>query len=130
MAYRDDLDAFSRRRARDDDEAALLASFHHGERVRRKRALATWLGGFAVVLGAICAWPSAQASPARHEARVAAMPPRPVSDADQAERRACLRQAVRDYRRYLAIPQQSSLGLGGPDITVEQLARDCVPGSR
>jgi len=67
MAYRENLDAFARQRARDDDELALLASFHRGERSRRRRAIATWISGLAVV-GLIYAVSLAGPMP-RHRAR-------------------------------------------------------------
>ena len=62
---------------------------------------------FAVALCAVCAWPSAEASPARRAVHAFLVPPHRISDAAQAERRACLRKAVRDYRRYFGTPQQN-----------------------
>src|SRR5277367_6456754 len=100
MAYRDDLDAFARHRARADEEAALLASFRQGERTRRTRALATWLGGLAltcVIYGAALATPAG--SHRRHVAPTASR--ESIAEHAAAEHRACVRRAMEAYLRSL-----------------------------
>jgi hypothetical protein len=134
MEYRDDLDRFAQRRARDDHEAWLLASFCRAERVRRTRWLASWLGVATAVGLAICAWPWLDA----HGDERAARPPPlailgpldPAKVSAERERLACLARAVRRYRAWMSQPQWNVAGDPGPHWSLETFAGPCAVATR
>jgi hypothetical protein len=123
MAYREDLDAFATQRARDDDEAALLAAFRAGQRARRKRALAVSLGGIAV---ACTIYRASFASPEPAKRTAAASPrPKPIVDPAAADRRACAHWAVHAYLEWSRRPLMNVGAATGPYYTLNDFAASC-----
>jgi hypothetical protein len=96
MAYREDLDAFAKQRVRDDQEAALFASFQISERARRRRTLAKLLGG-ALVVCAIYGGALAAPAPAPRGRAIAVRLAAPVLEVAKDSRRACARRAMDEY---------------------------------
>ena len=99
VAYRDDADAFRRKRVRDDDEIALLAAFRRVERARRRHAFAMLIGGIAVAIAAGYALRLGMSNAENRASRVVPGTPRREPTEDRAA--AWVRRALREYARSL-----------------------------